>query len=132
MRPFGPLELGIVYFAFYFLAIGLWMAIAPRLFYEAIGPFGALNVHYIRDTATFNLALGFGFAAAIWRPAWRVPALAVGSVQFALHSVNHLIDIGAAHPAWVGYFDFFSLAASALLLAWLWRAASIDEQRSTP
>ena len=43
--------------------------------------------------------------------------LTVTTVQFALHSLNHLLDIGKAHPGWVGYFDFFALAAGTLQLA---------------
>ncbi len=53
-----------------------------------------------------------------------MPVLALTTIQYALHSVNHLIDIGKAHPAWNGYFDFFSLAAATVLLAWLWRVAA--------
>ena len=85
------------------------MAIAPHAFYNAIGPFGAYNRHYIRDVATFcgpRRRPGGGRA----RPSWRVPVLAVTTIQFALHSLNHLVDIGNAHPRWTGYFDFFSLA----------------------
>ena len=55
-----------------------------------------------------------------------MPVLALTTIQYALHSVNHLIDIGKAHPAWNGYFDFFSLAAAAVLLAWLWRTAALE------
>ena len=68
---------------------------------------------------------------AVVRPSWRVPVLAVTTVQFALHTVNHLVDIGDAHPRWNGYFDFFSLAAATVLLAWLWRIASSPDERST-
>lgn len=120
----GPLRVGIVYFALYYLGLALFMAVSPRAFYEAIGPFGGFNAHYIRDVASFEAALGVGLAIAVRRPSWRVPALALSTVQFALHSVNHLIDVGDAHPAWVGYFDFASLAASTLLLLWLLRLAS--------
>jgi hypothetical protein len=113
------LEAGLLVFASYHLALAAWMAISPHSFFKALGPFGAFNGHYIRDTATFEAALGVGLAVALRRPAWRVPLLAVVTVQFALHSVNHLVDIGSAHPAWIGWFDFFSLAASSALLAWL-------------
>ena len=51
----------------------------------------------------------------------RARALRCATLQFALHSLNHLFDIGRAHPLWTGYFDFFSLAPRPSLLAWLWR-----------
>ena len=112
-------QAGLVVFAAYHLALAAWMAISPHGFFQAVGGFGVENDHYIRDTATFEAALGVGLAIALRRPSWRVPVLAVVAVQFALHSINHLLDIGSAHPAWTGYFDFFSLAASSALLLWL-------------
>jgi hypothetical protein len=124
----GPsvLTVGLGAFAVYHLALALFMAVAPHAFYVDVGPFGVANDHYIRDVATYNAALAFAFAVAVRRPSWRVPVLALTTVQFALHSVNHLVDIGKAHPAWAGYFDFFSLAALTILLAWLWRRAVLD------
>ena len=53
------------------------------------------------------------------------------TVQFALHSINHLFDADTAHPLWTGWFDFATLAASTLLLVWLVRAAAAGE-RSVP
>jgi hypothetical protein len=121
--PAGVVSAGLVLLAVYHLALALFMAIAPHAFYKYVGPFGARNDHYIRDTATYNGALAIAFAIALRRASWRVPVLAIAVVQFALHSVNHLLDIGSSHPAWNGYFDFFSLAAATLLLVWLLRAA---------
>jgi len=117
---------GLASFAAIQLALALFMALSPHGFYEAIGPFGAFNAHYIREVASFYGAIGVGLALAIARSSWRVPVLAVTTLQYALHSVNHLVDIGNAHPAWTGYFDFSSLAAATLLLAWLWRAALLE------
>jgi hypothetical protein len=118
---------GVGAFGAYHLALALFMAVAPRAFFTDVGPFGALNTHYIRDTATFNAAIGAALLIALRRPSWRVPVLALTTLQFALHSINHLVDIGRAHPAWNGYFDFFSLALATLVLAWLLRAAIRDE-----
>jgi len=122
------LELGFAVYAAYHLLLGLFMAIAPHAFFTAIGPFGARNDHYVRDVATYNLAFGVGFAVALRRPSWRVPVVALATIQFALHSANHLADIGAAHPTWTGYSDFFSLAAATALLGWLWRAAAKESR----
>lgn len=127
----GPLELGIGCFALLHVALALLMAAAPHAFFKAIGPFGAYNAHYIRDTATFYAAVGIGGALSLRRVSWRTPLLAVLLVQYALHSLNHLLDIGRAHPKWTGYFDFCSLAAATLLLAWLLRESlRADRARS--
>ena len=113
------LTAGLAAFALYHLALAVFMAVAPHAFYKAVGPFDAYNSHYIRDTATFNAALAVGFAIAVRRDSWRVPVLAVTTLQFALHSINHLVDIDSAHSHWTGYFDFFSLLGATVLLAGL-------------
>jgi len=126
------LVVGVAVFGAYHLALALFMAVAPRAFFTNVGPFGTVNTHYIRDTATFNAAIGVALLVAVRRPSWRVPVLALTTLQFALHSINHLVDIGRAHPAWNGYFDFFSLAAATLLLAWLLRATLNDDDEQEP
>lgn len=95
------------------------MAVAPGAFYDAIGPFGARNDHYTRDTATFYLALGAAMVLAARRPSWRVPVLAFALIQYVLHTVNHLIDIGNADPKALGPIDAVSLAFGAALLGWM-------------
>jgi len=118
-------------FAVVELGLAVFMAVAPHAFYTAIGPFGVFNPHYLRDVASFEGAIGLALLIALRRPAWRAPVLALTTFQFALHSGNHLVDIAGAHPAWAGYFDFLSLASATLLLAYLWRAASIDTEGSS-
>jgi hypothetical protein len=117
---------GIAVFAVLQLGLALLMAAGPHAFYKAVGPFDAYNSHYIRDLSTFYAATGIGLLLAIRHISWRVPMLALMTIQYALHSVNHLFDIGNAHPAWNGYFDFASLAAATALLAWLWRRAALE------
>jgi len=126
------LTTAMVVLAAFHIALAIFMAFAPHAFYKAIGPFGASNDHYVRDVATFYAAVGAGFAIAVRRVSWRVPLLAIATIQFALHSVNHLVDIANAHPAWTGYFDFFSLAATTLLLAWLLALALEQARTSQP
>ena len=123
----SPLLIGLAVFAALDIALALFMALAPHTFYTAIGPFGVSNAHYVRDVATFYAAVGLALAVAVRRPSWRVPVLAVSTLQSALHSINHLIDIAKAHPAWAGYLDFSSLLAATLALAWLWRLAAATE-----
>ena len=122
------LEAGIAVFAVVYLSQALIMVVSPHSFYKSIGGFDSYNPHYLRDVATFAAALGVGLAVSLGRPAWRVPMLAVATVQYGLHTINHLVDIDIAHPQWTGYFDFFSLAASTLALAWLLRTAIARER----
>jgi hypothetical protein len=117
---------GIGAFAVIELALAVFMAVSPHAFYTAVGPFGVYNRHYIRDVASFEAAIGVALVLSLRRPSWRVPVLALTLVQYALHSLNHLIDIGSAHPAWAGYFDFFSLALATALLAWLLSKAAAE------
>lgn len=60
---------------------------------------------------------------AVRRAAWRVPVLALALVQYALHSVNHLIDVGEADPSWLGPANLVSLVLATALLAWMLRAS---------
>ena len=106
------------------LVTGLWMAIAPASFFDALGPFGTRNSHYLRDMATWQLAVGAGLLVAVGRPSWRRPMIAVGAVQALLHTLNHVLDMGDADPAWVGVFDTLTLAATLGLFAWLWSASA--------
>jgi hypothetical protein len=111
------------------LALGLFMAISPSAFFDAIGPFGTRNEHYVRDLATFYIALGAAGLVAARRPSWRVPVLALAAVEFALHAINHLVDIGKSDPAWNGPVTFAAVAASTVLLAWMCRVAARDAPR---
>jgi len=113
----------IILFAFAVtqLLLGLLLWVTPGFFYDEIGPFGARNDHYMGDVATFYLALGAVALVAVRRASWRVPVLALALIQYALHSLNHLIDIGESDPGWIGPADFASLALTAVLLGWMLR-----------
>ena len=100
------------------ILLGLWMVLAPRSFFDSIGGFGAYNPHYMRDVATFELAIGIVAVLAVRRPSWWPATLAVAAIQFALHAVNHLVDVGQADDLAAGIFDAASLTAVALLLGW--------------
>ena len=105
------------------VAQGLLMVFAPHTFFDQIGPFGAYNDHYIRDAATWTLALGTMFLLAADRPPWRAALLAFAALQFGLHTINHLVDVGDADPVGVGIFDAVSLGALTALFVVLWRRA---------
>ena len=117
LRPF------LYVFAAAQLALGLGLWLAPKAFYDNVGPYGARNDHYMGDLATFYLALALAAFVAARRPAWRVPVLALAAIQYALHSVNHLIDIGNADPSWLGPANFVALLSTTALLVWMLRAA---------
>jgi hypothetical protein len=104
------------------LVLGLLLWITPGFFFDEIGPYGVRNDHYMGDLATWYLALGAVSLMSLRRVSWRVPVLALAFVQYALHSVNHLIDVGDAHPEWLGPANLVSLTLTALLLAWMLNA----------
>jgi hypothetical protein len=120
----STLRVGLIAFAGYHFAVAALMVFAPHTFFASIGPFGVQNDHYLRDTATFNLAFGVCLAIAYRLPSWRTPILFCVTLQFTLHAINHLADIGAAHPHWIGPFDFASLALATAALAWLTREST--------
>lgn len=64
------------------------MAVAPGSFFEYVGPFGPQNDHYIRDNASFSVALG----------------------------LSHLVDIGEADPDYYGPVEFALLFVGAVVL----------------
>jgi hypothetical protein len=99
------------------LGLGIWMVAAPHSFFLTIGAFDSYNRHYERDTATFYFAFALGSWIAASRPAWRLPILAITTLQYALHTVNHAIDFDRAHNAWAGPFDVISLGAATLQFA---------------
>jgi hypothetical protein len=117
----STVRVGLIAFAGYHFAIAALMVLAPHTFFTDIGPFGVQNDHYLRDTATYNAAFGAALAVACWRVEWRTPVLCCVALQFALHSLNHLVDIGAAHPHWLGPADFTSLTLATVALVWLAR-----------
>ena len=114
----------LIAFALGQLLLGLLLWLAPGIFYDQIGPYPPRNDHYMADLATFYLALGAATLVAVRRPSWRLPVLALAFVQYALHSLNHLIDIGDSDPSWLGPANFASLLLTALLLGWMLRHES--------
>jgi len=104
------------------VVLGLLLWITPGFFFDEIGPYGVRNDHYLGDLATWYLALGAVTLVAVRRVRWRVPVLALAFAQYALHSLNHLIDVNHAHPKWLGPANLISLVLTTLLLAWMLNA----------
>jgi hypothetical protein len=126
----SALRAGLLALAGVQLVTGLALALTPGAFYDAIADFGPRNEHDLRDMAAFYVASAVVLGVAAQRPSWRAPALALVGLQFALHAVNHLVDVGDADPSWVGPFDLIALVAGALLIWALFRAAERDDARA--
>jgi hypothetical protein len=103
------LRLAIVVLGVTQLAIGVWLLVDPNSFVDAIADFGPADSHFLRDIGTFQAGLGIALLVAAGRPSWRIPVLFAALAQTALHTINHLFDIGATDPGWQGPFNFISL-----------------------
>ena len=106
------------------LATGLALTLIPGTFYDAVAAFGVRNDHFLRDYGTYYLASGLALLLSISRPSWRVPILFVVTVQYALHALNHLVDIGNSDPGWLGLFDFITLAGLTAVLGYFLHATA--------
>ena len=114
------------------VGLGAWQLIAPGSFFDAIGPFGSSNAHYTRDVGTFTLALGVGFALAYRWPAWRAGVVGYAFLQYLFHAINHLADIGKAHPKRMGPIDFALIGGTAAVLAWTLRQVLRERGAAAP
>jgi hypothetical protein len=63
--------------------------------------------------------MGAALLLAVRRPSWRVPVLFLVTLQYALHTLNHLVDIGNTDPGWLGPFNFFSLLLLTVVTGWV-------------
>jgi hypothetical protein len=109
----------LLVFAVAQLVLGALLWVAPGFFFDEIGPYGVRNDHYMGDLATWYLAFGALALVSVRRVAWRLPVLTLAFIQYALHSVNHVIDVGDAHPSWLGPANLASLVITCALLAWM-------------
>jgi hypothetical protein len=117
------------------VGIGLVMLLAPGPFYDGFATFPPRNDHFIRDFATFYLALGAAFIVAAGRPSWRGPVLFVALVQYGLHLGNHLYDLGAPSKDLVGPVTAAAVGAALAALAviaYLARAEARARARERP
>jgi hypothetical protein len=119
----------LVVFAAVQIVLGLLLWLTPGFFYDEIGPYGVRNDHYMGDLATWYLALGGVALASVSRVSWRVPVLVLAFAQYALHSFNHLLDIGDANPSWLGPGNFVSLLLATALLGWMLQSERRAETR---
>ncbi len=126
----GFVEVTLVVFGLYSLAIGLFMMFAPGAFFDTLGSFGVRNDHYIFDNATFEVPQGLMLLAAVrWR-SWRVPALAFATLHWALHTISHVVDPHHGAGDWIGWLEAGSLAVTTVILAIALRASIVAARTS--
>ncbi|ULE34923.1 hypothetical protein [Mycobacterium sp. IDR2000157661] len=124
----GFVEVTLIAFGVYALAIGLFMIVAPGTFFDTLGAFGVRNDHYIFDNASFEVPQGLMLLAAVRWPSWRVPALAFATVHWALHSISHLVDPHHAAGDWVGWLEAGGLVVTTAILALALRSSLAAER----
>ena len=120
--PPMPVRLGLLALAITQFALAAWMIFDPGSFHAHLGDFGPRNDHYLRDIATWELALGCTALVAVARPSWRLPVLTLAALQFLFHTINHIADADIARGDTSGAGDAVSLAVGTLVfgaLAWL-------------
>jgi hypothetical protein len=127
----AQLRQGIMLLGLTQLAIGVWLAIGPESFVDTLADFGPADHHFLRDIATFQGGIGIALLAAAGRPSWRIPVLFAALVQTALHTVNHLFDIGGTDPGWQGPANFVSLLLLTGAIAYLMQEAGRLERSRT-
>jgi hypothetical protein len=128
-----PLRTLLIVLGLVQLGIGGWMMFATHSFGETIAPFDGFNEHDLRDFATFYLALGLVLLVAATRPGWRFPILALATLQYGFHAINHAIDVNNSDPAWIGPAELAALAGATALFAWLtWTTAPRTQLRQPP
>ena len=121
---------GLAVLALSQLLLAVWMVADPGSFFDNVGAFGPRNDHYIRDVATWEVALAVCAGIAVVRESWRVPILTFAVVQFAFHAINHIADAGDAHASTSGWGDAIELAIGAILLGGLLKAAIVAERQA--
>src|SRR3954464_12025361 len=117
-----PIRLGLVVLAATQLALAGWMIFDPGSFHTHLGDFGPRNDHYLRDIATWELALGAAALIAVGRPTWRLPVLTLAALQFTFPTINHIAAADIGRGSTSGAMDAVSLAVGAVVfiaLAWL-------------
>jgi hypothetical protein len=118
----------LVGFGLYLVSVALFIVVAPRAFFDTLGPFDRFSQHYLQDPAAFEGALGVGLLMAAARPSWRVPLLIVAGLHFSFHAISHGVDIGDADPTWVGPAEFAGLVVASVILFALARVAAREER----
>jgi hypothetical protein len=122
------IEVTLIVFGAYSVLLGLFMFVAPGMFFDTLGSFGVRNDHYIFDNATFEFPLGLMMLAAVRWSSWRVPALAFATVHWGLHALSHTIDPHHAAGESIGWLEAGGLLVATVMLAIALRASVATEK----
>jgi hypothetical protein len=101
---------------------GVWMLADPPGWYlklpAAVPDTGPLNEHFVRDIGSAFVVMAVGVLVAAFRPALRLPLVALTSLFYWLHALVHVTDTLAGRlPASHWTIDFPGVYLPALLLA---------------
>ena len=98
------------------LVAGVVAFVAPGAFYDAIAGYPPENEHFLMDLGSWQVALGAIALYGARRPAWRVPLLGLLALQYALHTVPHVLHVDDAEESWQGTFALVAQGLGAVVL----------------
>lgn len=98
------------------LATGVLAFVAPGAFYDLVAGYPPENHHFVKDVGSWNVALGAIALYGARRADWRTPLLGLLALQYALHTVSHVIDAGDSDPGWHSTFALITQGFGAVLL----------------
>ena len=98
------------------VAIGLLAFLAPGAFYDLVAGYPPENHHFLMDIGSWNVALGAIALYGARRAEWRTPLLGLIGLQYVLHTIAHIVDVGDADPSWQGPFALVTQGLGAVVL----------------
>ncbi len=126
----SPQQVALIAAGALYLVVGVLAFLVPGTFYSELAAFPPENDHFVRDLGTWNVGLGIAALYAAQRESWRRPMLWIVAVQYALHTVSHVIDAGETSPEWQSWFALALFAVGTVVLAAL--AALAPRERAHP
>jgi hypothetical protein len=100
----AAVALGVAYNALLLSANGVFMLIAPEVWYLAVPGVtdtGFFNQHFIRDIGIIQLFLGVAFGIGMFRPERRIGLWAAATLWLTAHAIFHLweVAVGICGPS---------------------------------
>ncbi len=98
------------------LITGVTALLAPGVFYDVVAAYPPQNDHFVMDLGSWQIALGVIAVYGARRPAWRGPLLGLIGLQYALHTVPHILHVNDPEESWQGPFALITQAFGAVVL----------------